>query len=81
MLDQIKWRRSDALSITTLLTVLGWIVWVSVHVDHWNVVDDGRKGNEALNDRVTVIEAKQETYHDQEMRILSDIRRDLERRQ
>lgn len=64
--EKPKWRRSDVISTTTLLTLAVWIWYAAGKVSKWDMVSDIKKGNDALDTRITVVE----TY-------LSDMRDDL----
>lgn len=79
-MSETRWRRSEYMSSATLLIVAGWIWWASARVDRWDMVIDPVKGNDALHSRVTIIETTMKDKQDAEMRILMDIRRDMERR-
>jgi hypothetical protein len=80
MSEGTKWRRSEYISVATLTLVISSFWWAATHVDHWNIVDDAECGNKKLCERMTVMETTVKDKQDAEMRILVDIRRDLERR-
>ena len=58
--ERHKWRRSEWISISTLLMVGGWIWWASAKATVWDGdIERGRdpkKGFDALDTRVTIIE-------------------------
>ena len=73
-----KWRRSDFISIATLLTVATWIWFASAKV---SLVDqdiqrgnDSHKGFDALDNRVTTLEVRGADWHEQEVALLVGLR-------
>ena len=79
----MSWRRSEWLSVGTLVMVAGWIWWASSRVSAWDQVDtvvcDAHKGNDALNDRVTTLETHISDRDDEITRQLSAIYRKLDK--
>lgn len=73
----MNWRRSEIISLGTLLTVAGWIWYASGKVTKWDVVEDMNKGNDALDRRVTIIETHIQDNDAEMLRLLRDIRRNV----
>jgi hypothetical protein len=59
-----RWRRSDLISIGTILTVIGWIWFASAQTEKWDgVTDEVRNehtGIAAHETRIAVLEKQQE---------------------
>lgn len=71
----MTWRRSETISISTILVVAGWIWYTSAKVTIYNVVSDPRKGNDALDTRMTVVETHIKDKDDEISRQLAAIYR------
>lgn len=74
-----KWRRSEWISITTLVMVAGWIWWASAKVNAWDVVSDPQIGNNALGTRVTRLETHISDKDDQISQQLTAIYRRIDK--
>ena len=71
----MNWRRSEWISFSTFCTVILWIIWSSQRVKTWDIVSDPKKGNDALDNRVTILETHTADQYEEISRQLAAIYR------
>lgn len=81
MIDGTRWRRSEYISIGTVVMVAGWIWYASAKVQTYDVVCDPNKGNDALDRRMTTMETHVRDKDDEILRQLGVIFRKIDRQQ